>query len=1018
MYCGGGVNNLLSSAGFCSEDFQPGLNLSTQTEWNLTNKEYKFGVKIFSEEDIVSNEPSVAIKLIPETPSADPIVLNLSDGEAVFTTEKDTTGIGIFEQNSNLKINGNIKFTGSGYDTMAVIMAMQSHLTISGTLDVEASSQTSPVIPLRLEESNVSIDKIYIKSGGSLAEGGVPGLPHSGATFIMAHRGSLKSEDVFFEVKEDNRGPIYGLNVEETKVEFSNFRTNIDNKTGDVIVVSMAYSKVNLGSGEIIASSPNDTVIGIGGSGGLLAMNGGSIILNSNGDSGFAKGIEVGAAQLDNLTVIVKAPEGIAQGMYFVDDTTLNNINVRVEGKSGYIYGVETAGYDGKGYTTITGLTASVTATEGDANGVLINRGAKISSLKVDVSPGENKVGIGLQAGGTKVDLDTVSISVTGTKGYGIVASSPEVNLTGTNSVTASESLASSPNYDENKADSYKKFAVNILDGESTFIGKINKFQGTFNAVGGTTVFSDTTLNGDFNVGNAIVVFGDENSDKINAIKKENELQTPLLYAAKPVTLLKGSHLTVGGDSKPILGITGVVIDKGATVVFNNSEDSYAFNSDVEDATFTVKEGAVLFADNLVAGQDVKIAKFATPITIEEGSEIKPLSRLFDLKLKKDPLTGEFVMEVTASPSIEPDVPDVPSVRNLTTLIPNSVLATAYGTQGTGAERILALSDVTNGLTDKQFVDAVNKIALMGTAGAAQNISINTASLIGESLTRHGSVLAASSHEKIGADLWIDINGSFSKATSLAAGSESYGYKSDMSLITIGSDYAFGNGLAAGAAVNFGKGSVRGQGAGSGTKNKVDFWGVNAYGVWSTDYANVVGTVGYLESSNEITQSGYKGKPKVKAFSTEIRVEKPIAVSDAFKVTPHVGLRYLHLDMDSFSAGGFKYGSEKANLGQIPVGVAFNGNFKAPCGADVVPFVDLEVAPAFGNRKVKHTVALENSSIADSFNTRITGNALYTGRIGLSVAKGNHSLGLSYGLSGGNDGRVDQNLKARYRYQF
>ena len=308
------------------------------------------------------------------------------------------------------------------------------------------------------------------------------------------------------------------------------------------------------------------------------------------------------------------------------------------------------------------------------------------------------------------------------------------------------------------------------------------------------------------------------------------------------------------------------------------------------------------------------------------------------------------------------------------------------------------MSDVTNGLTDKQFVDAVNKIALMGTAGAAQNISINTASLIGESLTRHGSVLAASSHEKIGADLWIDINGS-----------ESYGYKSDMSLITIGSDYAFGNGLAAGAAVNFGKGSVRGQGAGSGTKNKVDFWGVNAYGVWSTDYANVVGTVGYLESSNEITQSGYKGKP---------RVEKPIAVSAAFKVTPHVGLRYLHLDMDSFSAGGFKYGSEKANLGQIPVGVAFNGNFKAPCGADVVPFVDLEVAPAFCNRKVKHTVALENSSIADSFNTRITGNALYTGRIGLSVAKGNHSLGLSYGLSGGNDGRVDQNLKARYRYQF
>lgn len=1032
---------ILPSTSFAdnSTTFQPGIDLSTQTVWDFSQNSYQFGAdKTANPGADLQTPEALAIQVLNGEKPKDSTVLNMAQGGTVFETGEGKIGVGLLASYANLTVNGDIGFTGLGYEAMAVMVVEASDLTINGALTIDAFSTTSPVLPLILSDSNVSIDSIRIKSGGSLAVGGVPGLPHSGATFVMASGGSLTSENVFLEVREDNKGPIYGLNVDDAEVHFSNFNANLVNKYGGIAIGSMSNSNVKFDSVALNASCEEGSVTGFTGTGGMLTISGGTIDLSSQ--LGDAKAVEVGSAQLDNLEVNVKASNGFAQGLHFVDDTVINNVSLTVEGSNGYIYGIETAGYDGKGFITITNLEASVKSSQGKAYGLLINRGAKVSNLTLNVTPGEEQIGIGLATPMKSVDLDTISISVNGTKGYGIVATenswgsgnSSQINLKGVNTITAANALASSPYYNQDAGDNYKTFELNVLEGESSFIGSIAEFQGTFNAVGGTTVFSDTTLNGNFNIGNAIVVFGDENSNKVNAIKKENGLQTPLLYVAKPIMLNKGAHLTVGLPTEPATLLeavpmaageelaqnsptSSVVINKGSTVVFNNSADSYAFSSDDDGATFTVKEGALLLADNLVVGQDVNIAKFANPIEIEEGAEVKPLSRLFDLKLKKDPQTGEYVMEVSAAPAIEPETP---AVRNLTTLIPNSVLATAYGAQGIGAERILELSDITNGLTDKQFVEAINKIALMGTAGAAQNISINTASLIGDTLTRHGSVLAGSTHEKNGADLWIDINGSFSKASSLAAGSESYGYKSDMSLITIGSDYAFGNGLAAGAAVNFGKGSVRGQGAGAGTKNKVGFWGLNAYGVWSTEYANLIGSVGYLESNNKITQSGYKGKPKVKAFTAEVRAEKPIAVSETFSVTPHVGLRYVHLDTDSFSAGGFKYGFEKANLGQVPVGVAFNANLKTSGGVNVVPFVDLEIAPAFGNKKVKHTVALENSSARDSFNSTIGANALYTGRVGVSAVKGNHSLGFSYGATGGNDGRVDQNLKAQYRYQF
>lgn len=137
--------------------------------------------------------------------------------------------------------------------------------------------------------------------------------------------------------------------------------------------------------------------------------------------------------------------------------------------------------------------------------------------------------------------------------------------------------------------------------------------------------------------------------------------------------------------------------------------------------------------------------------------------------------------------------------------------------------------------------------------------------------------------------------------------------------VAVGADYSFGNGLAAGMAFSFGKGSIRGQNSGAGVKNKIEYYGINFYGVQSNQYANLIGTVGYLHTKNKISSTfGGSAKPNGNSFVAALKAEKPLAVANQFTITPHVGLRYTYSNIDSFKSNGFKYTNRKVNLVQLP----------------------------------------------------------------------------------------------------
>jgi hypothetical protein len=480
-----------------------------------------------------------------------------------------------------------------------------------------------------------------------------------------------------------------------------------------------------------------------------------------------------------------------------------------------------------------------------------------------------------------------------------------------------------------------------------------------------------------------------------------------IAYLNKAIELGEKGALVVDGELTEVPADSdisaGVKVASGSALVINAKADTTDTDGAIikgNGGAFTVAD--VLYIDNAVADQELTVAAGFDSASVGEAAA---LNRLITLT-KEDTADGLKLVSSTNNDLIS------------STIAPNTLNATIAGATGEGADRIAALFDATNGISDTAAAQSIDSIALMGTASAAQVVAINATNMIADSLEQHGSVLASYAHDKSGADLWIDLNGSFSKASGYKAGSSTYGYKSDLAGATIGADYAFGNGSAVGAAFSFGTGSARGQGNGSGIKNDIEYYGFNIYGAHNTQYANFIATLGYTLSKNEIKHQGYKGKPDVGTFTVGIRAEKDLKVADSFTITPHIGVRYMNVDMDDFTAGGFKYTAKKVNITQIPVGVAVNGTFKAPCEADVKPFADFTVAPALGNKKAGNKFGITGSAATDTISSRVANNALYQGRIGVNATKGNHSLSFSYGIGAGSDSRVDQALQAKYRYSF
>lgn len=568
------------------------------------------------------------------------------------------------------------------------------------------------------------------------------------------------------------------------------------------------------------------------------------------------------------------------------------------------------------------------------------------------------------------------------------------------------------------------RVGTNVAQGVGLFIAQNLKLLGKLvldpawtndSPAQGAYLNADITEGGQITVGqNSTLVLGSDNPDLAKnaiantALSLARDQIEAALYLAKPISLGTGSIVVDGSLTSAATNAEqgSLVITKNALLAVELTDETATGQAvTIKDGTVNFAEGSYLVLtglENLTTTEDlqVKLADTVTGTLLDD--HIYGSSGLWYNYMLKDGI-------VTA------DYDPTGAMTQLGLIVPNTTREGLL-TNNPAMESVRQLLNAGN---LAGAANEMNRIAIVGAASGTQIAALNASNMIFDTIDQHGSSLAAYSHDKKGADLWIDLNSSFSKASKYEVASAKYGYKSDLGGVTVGADYSFGNGIAAGAAFSFGKGSIRGQDAGSEVKNKVEYYGVNLYGIHSSQYANLIGTVGYLHTKNKISSAFDSSvKPNGNSFFAAVKAEKPFAVTEQFAITPHLGVRYTYSNIDSFKSGGFKYNNKKVNLVQMPIGVAFNADLKASCGAVIKPFVDVSVIPAIGHRKVKNSFGLADGSATDKLETRIANNALFQGKVGVESAYKNHSFSLNYGVGTGNKGRVDQALQARYRYSF
>lgn len=275
------------------------------------------------------------------------------------------------------------------------------------------------------------------------------------------------------------------------------------------------------------------------------------------------------------------------------------------------------------------------------------------------------------------------------------------------------------------------------------------------------------------------------------------------------------------------------------------------------------------------------------------------------------------------------------------------------------------------------------------TAGAL-NVAYDAQTQFTDSIIRH----QLGDHQGYG--VWADVYYTSNEAKTLYGDS---GYESDIYGGVFGFDATFSCGATAGLAVTVGTGDTDTVGA---LKSNLDtdFYGVSLYA--SKDFAGFDAKfdIGYMTFDNDF--SGLGDAADVDAWTAGIRGDYAAYQSGVMSITPHVGMRYTHLKSDAAAFND----EASLNVLEVPVGVAFNGNFETN-GWKIVPALDFSIVPQLGDTDVD-TFAGTVDVIDNLYNTTL----------GVAATYQNLTFGMDYRYGFGNEDRSNNSVNLKVRYRF
>lgn len=294
---------------------------------------------------------------------------------------------------------------------------------------------------------------------------------------------------------------------------------------------------------------------------------------------------------------------------------------------------------------------------------------------------------------------------------------------------------------------------------------------------------------------------------------------------------------------------------------------------------------------------------------------------------------------------------------------------------------------------------AVSQYLATPVVAGTYNAALDAASTLSNALYLHSAEAGKN------AALWANVLASSNSADTLFGDS---GYESDVFGGVLGLEGTMPCGAHFGLAISAGSSDANSVNAVNAFTSTGDFLGVSAY----ASHALVNNTVlvsadfSYLWLQNDIAGyvAGASVAEKVNSSVKTLGVRGDwLAYQGLVDVTPHVAIRYVGVDMDSYRS----IESENANLFQIPVGVKLSKTFTSPSGVQLMPTFDFTATPKFGDTKI-------NTALGD---TRID-NSQFNTAIGLSGTFDAYTFNLSYQYGFGAGERADNVFNASIRYTF
>lgn len=323
------------------------------------------------------------------------------------------------------------------------------------------------------------------------------------------------------------------------------------------------------------------------------------------------------------------------------------------------------------------------------------------------------------------------------------------------------------------------------------------------------------------------------------------------------------------------------------------------------------------------------------------------------------------------------------------------------------------LDPTTGGVNNGNRSQQINAALNLAAAAGVQTVAIDSATMGMDAASQRASLIHDFAE---GGVLFAEASG---KRFEMGGSSDFGAIKADLGGLVVGGEYS-ANDWTFGALANLGTGTVRGQDDNSGIRNEVDYYGVQAYAGKRFGMMNVIGQVGYVTTSNDVshtTVANEKADIDADVLSVGVRGEMRFDLTQNSRLVPYIGFNYLRVNTDGYNTDqGLRVKEQDQDVFTVPVGVKFAGDMQTASGWVMTPSMDIGYVHAFGDRDTEARTQVGATTAHTTMD--VWAESVVRTSFGLKAQKDNWGVGVQAGTALGSDDTKELFGQVRVDYRF